>query len=153
MSEIKYAIRYFSREGSTKKLADAIAEELGIIAYDVNEPLVDPVDVLFLGGAVYRNDLDFEFRSFIETLDSELVGEAVVFSISSGNKMPYDVVKTILDEKGIKLNEKTYFCKGKKLFMNAGHPDIDDLKAVKIFARGIAREKEDKWVYLREKKK
>jgi flavodoxin len=102
MSEIKYAIRYFSREGSTKKLADAIAEELGIIAYDVNEPLVDPVDVLFLGGAVYRNDLDFEFRSFIETLDSELVGEAVVFSISSGNKMPYDVVKAILDEKGIK---------------------------------------------------
>ncbi len=144
MSEIKYAIRYFSREGSTKKLADAIAEELGIIAYDVNEPLVDPVDVLFLGGAVYRNDLDFEFRSFIETLDSELVGEAVVFSISSGNKMPYDVVKAILDEKGIKLNEKTYFCKGKKLFMNAGHPDIDDLKAVKIFARSIAREKEDK---------
>ncbi len=153
MSEIKYAIRYFSREGSTKKLADAIAEELGIIAYDVNEPLVDPVDVLFLGGAVYRNDLDFEFRSFIETLDSELVGEAVVFSISSGNKMPYDVVKAILDEKGIKLNEKTYFCKGKKLFMNAGHPDIDDLKAVKIFARSIAREKEDKWVYLKEKKK
>ena len=153
MSEIKYAIRYFSREGSTKKLADAIAEELGIIAYDVNEPLVDPVDVLFLGGAVYRNELDFEFRSFIETLDSELVGEAIVFSISSGNKMPYDVVKTILDEKGIKLNEKTYFCKGKKLFMNAGHPDIDDLKAVKIFARSIAREKEDKWVYLKEKKK
>ncbi len=153
MSEIKYAIRYFSREGSTKKLADAIAEELGIIAYDVNEPLVDPVDVLFLGGAVYRNDLDFEFRSFIETLDSELVGEAVVFSISSGNKMPYDVVKAILDEKGIKWNEKTYFCKGKKLFMNAGHPDMDDLKAVKIFARSIAREKEDKWVYLKEKKK
>lgn len=143
MSDIKYAIRYFSREGSTRKLAEAIGDELGIVAYDVNEPIVDPVDVLFLGGAVYKNDLDIEFRSYIESLDSELIGEAVVFSISSGNKMPYDVVKVILDEKGIKLNEKTYFCKGKKFFMNAGHPDIDDLKAVKIFARGIARQKEE----------
>ena len=143
MSDIKYAIRYFSREGSTKKLADAIADELGIVAYDVNEPIVDPVDVLFLGGAVYRNDLDFEFRSFIETMDANLVGEAVVFSISSGKKMPYDVIKVILDEMGVKLNPKTYFCKGKTLFGNGGHPDIDDLKAVKIFARGIVREKEE----------
>lgn len=143
MSEVKYAIRYFSREGSTRKLAEAIADELGIIAYDVTEPLIDPVDVLFLGGAVYKNDLDIEFRSFIETLDSDLVGEAVVFSISSGKKMPYDVIKVILDEKGIKLNDKTYFCKGKTLFGNSGHPDIDDLKAVKIFARGIARTKEE----------
>ena len=143
MSDIKYAIRYFSREGSTKKLADAIADELGIVAYDVNEPIVDPVDVLFLGGAVYRNDLDIEFRSFIETMDANLVGEAVVFSISSGKKMPYDVIKVILDEMGVKLNPKTYFCKGKILFGNGGHPDIDDLKAVKIFARGIARSKEE----------
>ena len=143
MSEIKCAIRYFTREGSTRKLAEAIAEELDILAYDITEPIVDPVDVLFLGGAVYKNDLDFEFRSFIETIDESLIGEAVVFSISSGNKMPYDVIKAILDEKGIKLNEKTYFCKGKRLFMNAGHPDIDDLKAVKIFARGIIRSKEE----------
>ncbi|MBR6288297.1 MAG: hypothetical protein IKR19_03110 [Acholeplasmatales bacterium] len=143
MSEVKYAIRYFSREGSTRKLAEAIAEELGIIAYDVNEPLIDPVDVLFLGGAVYKNDLDIEFRTFIETLDAGLIKEAVVFSISSGKRMPYDVIKAILDEMGIQLNPKTYFCKGKTLFGNGGHPDIDDLKAVKIFARGIVREKEE----------
>lgn len=138
-----YAIRYFTREGSTKKLADAIGQELDIPAYDVSEPLIDNVDILFIGGAVYRNDIDMELRSFINTLDKELVKEVVIFSISSGNRMPYDVLKKIFDDMGIKVNEKNYFCKGKKLFMNAGHPDIDDLKAVRIFARGIVLEKEN----------
>lgn len=138
-----YAIRYFTREGSTKKLADAIGEEIDVPAYDVSEPIIDPVDVLFLGGAVYKNDIDLELRSFINSLDSELIGEVVIFSISSGSRMPYDVMKQIFSDMNIKVCEKTYFCKGKKLFMNAGHPDLDDLKAVRIFARSIVLEREE----------
>ena len=138
-----YAIRYFTREGSTKKLADAIGEEIDVPAYDVSEPIIDPVDVLFLGGAVYKNDIDLELRSFINSLDSELIGEVVIFSISSGSRMPYDVMKQIFSDMNIKVCEKTYFCKCKKLLMNAGHPDLDDLKAVRIFARSIVLEREE----------
>lgn len=45
---MKTAIRYFTRSGNTKKLADAIAGAVGVPALTVAEPLREPVDTLFL---------------------------------------------------------------------------------------------------------
>lgn len=49
------AVRYFSKLGNTKKIAEAIAEGAGTAVVSVtDEPeLKERVDVLFLGGAPY----------------------------------------------------------------------------------------------------
>ena len=46
---MKIAVRYFSRGGNTKKLADAIAKAVGVDAETTSVPLTEDVDILFLG--------------------------------------------------------------------------------------------------------
>ena len=43
---MKIAIRYYTRSGNTKKLAEAIAEAASVEAKDVSVPLEEEVDVL-----------------------------------------------------------------------------------------------------------
>ena len=53
---MKAAVRFYSRSGNTKLVADAIAEALGISAVSVDAPeaeLKEKADVLFVGGALY----------------------------------------------------------------------------------------------------
>lgn len=54
---MKKAVRYYSRLGSTKTIAEAIAQGAGVQAVSITEEpeLTEPVDVLFLGGAPYAN--------------------------------------------------------------------------------------------------
>ncbi len=51
------AVRYFSKLGNTKTIAEAIAEGAGVEAISItDEPeLKTFVDILFLGGAPYAN--------------------------------------------------------------------------------------------------
>ncbi len=49
--EIK--VRYFSKSGNTRKLAEAIAEEAHCTAQDISVPLDGCADILFLGVAVF----------------------------------------------------------------------------------------------------
>lgn len=44
---MKIEVRYFSRGGNTKKLAEAIAKAVGAEAKTVSEPLTEDVDILF----------------------------------------------------------------------------------------------------------
>ena len=50
------AVRYYSRSGNTKLVADAIAKAAGVkaVSTDSSEAQIcEPVDVLFIGGALY----------------------------------------------------------------------------------------------------
>ena len=53
------AVRYFSKLGNTKTIAEAIAEGAGVKAVSITEEpeLTEPVDVLVLGGGSYANFL------------------------------------------------------------------------------------------------
>jgi len=46
---MKVAVRYYSKAGNTKKLAEAIANELNVDVFDVMEPVDIETEVLFLG--------------------------------------------------------------------------------------------------------
>jgi len=54
---MKIAIRYYTKTGNTKKLAEAIASAIDVEAKTVDEPLSEDVDILFLGSAVYAAEL------------------------------------------------------------------------------------------------
>ena len=55
---MKVEVRYFTRTGNTKKLADAISEALGVKAETVDAPLSEKADILFLGSSVYAAGVD-----------------------------------------------------------------------------------------------
>ena len=59
------AVRYFSRTGNTKKLAECVASEAGVTAETVDVALSEKVDVLFLGSAVYAAGVDPSIKDFI----------------------------------------------------------------------------------------
>lgn len=55
------AVRYYSRSGNTKLVADAIAKAAGVkaVSTDSSEAQIcEPVDVLFIGGALYAYGID-----------------------------------------------------------------------------------------------
>ena len=76
------AVRYYSRGGNTKKIAEAIAGAVGVEAKTVSEPLKEAVDILFLGSAPYAFDVDDEVKKFISGIRVS-VGKVVNFSTSA----------------------------------------------------------------------
>ena len=63
---MKIEIRYFSRGGNTKKLAEAISKAINIPAKTTDEPLSEDIDVLFLGSSVYAYGVDDNVKEFIK---------------------------------------------------------------------------------------
>ena len=51
-------VRYFSKSGNTKKIADAIASEVGVEAKSITNGTIGDTDILFLGGSVYWAGVD-----------------------------------------------------------------------------------------------
>lgn len=110
------AVRYFSRSGNTKLVADAIAKAAGVQAISVDQPqakLDDHVDVLFIGGALYAYGLDKRLVSYIRSLDGSKVGRAVVFSSAWISRHALDLLRRELGERGISVEQKDFFVKNK----------------------------------------
>lgn len=53
MSGKKATVRYFTRSGNTRKLAEVIAGEAGVPAIEIPAGVDEYADVLFLGASVY----------------------------------------------------------------------------------------------------
>ena len=63
-----YAVRYYTKTGNTKKLAQAVADELGVEALPISEPIKEHVDLLFLGNSYYVFTIDPEVKAFVGSL-------------------------------------------------------------------------------------
>lgn len=134
------AIRYYSRSGNTKKLADAIGSVLQVKPEPVSVPLKEPVDILFLGSSVYAAGVDDSIKSFISSLDPSMVKEVVNFSTAALLPGTYNQVEKLLKERNIPLSKDEFHCKGSFMFMHKGHPDSNDLNNVKAFAKKVCHE-------------
>ena len=137
---MRFAVRYYSRGGSTEKVARAIAREVGERAETTDKGLEKREDSLFIGSGVYKGHIDPHVKSFIQSLDPSKVGKAAFFSTAmlSGGKSDEEV-RQLLEEKGITLDTRTFHCHGKFLFFHRGHPDRKDLVDVEIFAKKIGK--------------
>ena len=133
---MKVAIRYYTRGGNTKKLADAISEAIGVEAKTTAEPLTEDVDILFLGSSVYAYGVDDEVKKFISGIDVK-VGKVVNFSTAALIKSTYKQVAKLLSEKNIPFAKEEFACKGSFAMMHKGKPDADDCKAAAAFAKKI----------------
>jgi flavodoxin len=87
------AVRYYSRLGNTKTIAEAIAEGAGVKAVSVtDEPgLTQRVDVLYLGGAPYANIMAPELKAYAEKLESSKVGKWLCSPPPTGQGEPFSL--------------------------------------------------------------
>ena len=110
------AVRYYSRGGNTKLLAESIAKGVNekAISIDTSESKIEEkVDVLFIGGALYAYGLDKNLKEYLSTLSNENIQKAVVFSTSWISKHSIDLIKNALKEKGINVEEEYFYAKSK----------------------------------------
>lgn len=131
------AIRYFSRTGHMKQMAEAAASVLGLEAQTIEQPLDAPVDVLLLGTAVYAAGVDGKVKDFIAQLDPAKVGKVICFSSSAILESSYAQVKKLLEERGIAADSREFHCRGQLTLLHRGHPDSADIENLKTFVKSL----------------
>jgi flavodoxin len=110
------AVRYYSRSGNTKAVAEAIAKAAGVKAVSVDQKdaaMKEPVDVLFIGGALYAYGIDSHLKEYLKSLKKGDSKRAVVFSTSWISKHSIDLIKKGLTEAGIPVAEEYFYSKSK----------------------------------------
>ncbi|MBO7402609.1 MAG: flavodoxin [Lachnospiraceae bacterium] len=137
---MKTAVRYYTKTGNTKRLADAVAKAVGAEALPISVPVDEAVDVLFLGNSYYAFNIDPEVRDFVRSLDKNKVGRIVNFGSAAMLNSTYKKVKAEADKAGIAMDEREFHCRGEFKGVHKGRPNADDLAAAAEFARSIVNE-------------
>ena len=137
---MKIAVRYYTKTGNTKRLAEAVAKAAGTEAFPLSTPIEEPVDILFLGNSYYAFSIDPEVREFIRKLDKNKVGCIVNFGSAAMLNSTYKKVKAEADKVGIPMDEREFHCKGEFKGLHKGRPNAEDLAAAADFAKAIINE-------------
>ena len=113
---MRVAIRYQSRGGHVKEMAELVTEGTGIEAISIDDaraPITEPVDVLFIGGALYGFALDPALVEYIKNLPADKVGKVVVFGSSALTRRPVLLIMEQLRKKGIDVHPSYVYMRGK----------------------------------------
>jgi len=134
---MKIAVRYQSRGGNTKAVAEAIAKAAGVTAKPIDAPLDEVVDILFVGGGVYAWTIDNSLKSYLENLSRESVKSVAAFTTGGGMDMTDKIIE-IAKGKGITPCDKTLPIKmgvqNYHLFGGKGEASLSDKKISQINA-------------------
>ena len=136
---MKVAVRYYTKTGNTKRLAEAVAKAVGVEAQPISVPVDEPVDVLFLGNSYYAFSIDPEVRDFVRNLDSAKVGKIANFGTAAMLNSTFKKIKAEAERAGIGMIDKEFHCRGEFKGMHKGRPDENDLKAAAEFAKSIVK--------------
>ncbi len=110
------AVRYYSRSGNSKLIAEAIAKAADTAAVSVDSSdaaLSEPADVLFIGGALYAYGLDSHMNEYLRTLKKEDVKLAVIFTTTWISKHSITLIRKALTEAGITVCDESFYVRGK----------------------------------------
>jgi flavodoxin I len=139
---MKSLVVYFSRGGNTRKVAEAISQELGCRASNVMKgtPDVSGLDLLMVGSGNYGNNVGNGLQGFLNSLPQSNTGKAAVFATAGGPEPKcISVMQVALEEKGYKVISN-FKCRGQTFFfLNRGHPNEDDLQNAKLFAGDLKK--------------
>lgn len=131
------AVRYYTKTGNTKRLAEAVAEAVGVEALPISSPVAEPVDILLLGNSYYAFSIDPEIRAFLKTLSKDKVGRIVNFGSAAMLNSTWKKVKAEADKLGIPMDKREFHCKGEFKGIHKGRPNEADLKAAADFAKTL----------------
>ena len=134
---MKFAVRYYTKTGNTKKLAEAMAKALWVEALPISAGISEPVDILLLGNSYYAFSIDPEVRRFIRSLDRSKVGRIVNFGSAAMLNSTWKKVKAEADKAGIPMAEREFHCRGEFKGIHKGRPNSEDLAAAAAFAGSL----------------
>lgn len=129
------AIRYYSKFGHSKQMAEAIEEIVGAKSATVAEPLSQPTEVLVLGAGVFLGKVNSAVIDFINTLTPDKVKKVVLFGSCAIIDSPVPQMRKALEARGISVSEKSFTCKGSMGPIHSGHPNAQDIEAFQEFTR------------------
>ena len=141
---MKIAVRYQSRGGNTKTVAEAIAKAAGVKAEPIDTPLDEAVDVLFVGGGVYAWSIDKSLKNYLETLNQEVTKSVAAFS-TGGFTSGTDKIVEIVKAKGINVCEEAISIKmgihNQHLFGGEGVATLSEnkIRSIDEFVMGIIK--------------
>ena len=129
------AIRYFTKFGHSAKMAEIIGQATGTKPETISVPLSEPVDTLYLGCGVMLGKISGEMASFIKTLTPDMVKRVICFGSCAIIKSPVPQMRSLLELQGIRVDEKSFTCKGSMGPLHAGHPNKNDLENLRDFVQ------------------
>jgi flavodoxin len=130
-----FEVVYYSKGGNTKKVAQAIANELGVNAKDTDtKPILSKDSFVFLGTGNYGGKPVKSIIEFIERNILQMKGIALFGTSASGTGTEVVKIEKLLKQKGIIVASK-FHCKGKFLFLRRHNPTGEELEGARNFAR------------------
>ena len=130
------AVRYYTRSGNTKKLAEVIAEAVFVDARDVSVCLDEKADILFLGCSYYAFDVDQAVKDFIVS-NKDNIGKIVCFGTSAMMKSMKKPVSKVAKTVGISVADEEFHCRGQFGKVHKDRPNEADIKAAIKFAKNV----------------
>lgn len=126
MAEIQ--VLYATKTQHSRKLAEAIASELGVQASEIgSSPQPLTADLLFLAGGIYGGKGNPALLDFASKLDAGRIGRVVLVTSSLSIQLRSQVeLRDLLASRGIPVAGEITST-GSLLFIKAGHPNARDL--------------------------
>jgi len=134
---MKLAIRYYSKFGHSAKMAQVIGEVAGVKPASVDTPLTEDVDILFIGAGVFLGKVNGRIKEFARSLDTKKVKKIVLFGSSALIESPVAQMRKIFEELGFNVATEFFTCRGAMGPVHSGHPDANDLQALREFAKQL----------------
>jgi flavodoxin len=133
-----FEVVYYSRGGNTRKVAEAVAAELGTAARDIKtvDRVADGANII-LGSGCYGAVLAKDIADFLDR--NHKPGRKIAMFTTSvlGLGKEVELMEKQIRDKGVEV-AGSFNCYGQFLGVKKGHPDKDDLDKAREFARGLA---------------
>ena len=140
LQKTRVKVFYCSKSGNTRKVAEAIADEMKVEAIEASAMgsgyNMKKCDLIFVGSGNYKSAPGSEMVEFLESLVPADERYAAVFGTSGGSGRGHLAkMKEILEEKEIKVLDE-WCCPGQEYELkNKGRPNEEDLEGARDFAR------------------
>ena len=133
-----FEVIYYTKTKNTKKIAEAIAQELDVKIENVKEKDVLGKDsIVVLGSGLYANRLGKDIIRFIENNNFNERKVAVFGTSGKGAGQETKILKDLLEKRGANVIAE-FHCKGKTMYIfNRGHPSKEELARAREFARKL----------------
>jgi len=138
--KMKNTVVYYTKLGHSKKIAWAVANELGVKAQDIREnPEIKDVDQLYIVSGIYGGVSAPQLLEFLKTLDGQKIKRAYLLTSSGGKTTRAAEVRSVLTELGIPVAEEEFTCQGAIFLFGMGHPNKADIQNAIHFVQSVSQ--------------
>ena len=130
---MKIEVRYYTRGGNTRRLAEAVAKALNVEARTVDAPMDGRADVVFLCASVYGGMPEKSVITFVKQ-NARDIGRLVVLSTSATGRSTHGRIKAAAEDMGVSVSDAYFHCPGAWTLFHKGRPNEKDCEQAAAFA-------------------